>query len=134
MVWYCKFAFSLEEECTLAFCTACKEERFSSEDTTEEGSGRKKSKRTRRVQQTDIGVNIVTCCPKGGCGKHTEADLVDLVEQNISKDYLRASRKKKKGFRMGESGSALLGVWKRVLGKGKHSLPVLVMVIADKTP
>ena len=38
----------------------------------------------------------MTCCPKGGCGKHTEADLVDLVEQNISKGYLRASRKKKR--------------------------------------
>ena len=97
--------------------TACKvqwEERFSSEDTTEEGSGRKrKSKRQRRVvQQTDIGFNItaVTCCPKGEYGKHTEGDLMDLVEQNISEDYLRVSRRKKRGFRMGESGNALLGV------------------------
>ena len=91
-----------------------------SEDTTEEGSGsRRKSKRKRRVvQQTDIGFNIVTCCPKGECGKHTEGDLMDLVEQNISEDYLRALRRKKRGFRMGESGSALLGVWNPVLGKG----------------
>ena len=103
-----------------------------SAETTEEESGSKKSKR-RRGQQTDIGVNIVTCCPKGGCGTHTEADLVDLVEQHISKGYLRASRKKKR-FRMGECGSAPLGMWKRFLGKGKHSLPVLVMVITDKTP
>ena len=68
-----------------------------SEDTTEEGSGsRRKSKRKRRVvQQTDIGFNIVTCCPKGECGKHTEGDLTDLVEQNISEDYLRASRREK---------------------------------------
>lgn len=100
-MWCCKFAFSSDKECTLAFCKACKEqwgERFSSEDTTEEGSGsRRKSKRKlRRVQQTDIGFNIVTLCPKGVCGKHTEGDLMDLVEQNISEDYLRVSRMRKK--------------------------------------
>ena len=94
-LWCCKFAFSLEKECTLAFCMACKEEKISSAETAGEGNGSKKSKR-RRGQQIDIGVNIVTCCPKGGCGKHTEVDLVDLVEQNISKGYLRASRKKKR--------------------------------------
>ena len=98
----CKFAFSSDKECTFAFCTACKvqwEERCLSEDATEEGSGRKrKSKRQRRVvQQTDIGFNItaVTCCPKGECGKHTEGDLIDLVDQNISEDCLRALRRKK---------------------------------------
>ena len=69
-----------------------------SEDTTEEGSSRKRtSKRKRKaVQQTEIGFNItaVTCCPKGECGKHTEGDLIDLVDQNISEGYLRASRRK----------------------------------------
>ena len=73
---------------------ACKEEKISSAETAEEGSSSKKSKR-RRGQQTDIGVNIVTCCPKGGCGKHTEADLVDLVDQRITKDYLKATREEK---------------------------------------
>ena len=101
-VWCCKFAFSSDKECTLAFCTACKvqwEERCLSEDTTEEGSSRKRtSKRQRKVvQQTKIGFDItaVTCCPKGECGKHTEGDLIDLVDQNISEDCLRASRRKK---------------------------------------
>ena len=37
----------------------------------------KMSKR-RRGNKTDIGVEIVACCPKGECGRHTEADLVDL--------------------------------------------------------
>ena len=93
-LWCCKFAFSLEEECTLAFCMACKEEKILSAESAEEGSSSKKSKRRRG--QTDIGVNIVTCCPKGACGRHTEADLVDLVDQRITKDYLKASREKKR--------------------------------------
>ena len=60
-LWCCKFAFSLEEECTPAFYMACKEEKILSAETAEEGSSNKRSKRRRG--QTNIRVNIVTCCP-----------------------------------------------------------------------
>ena len=73
---------------------ACKEKTSLSAETAEEGSSNKKSKRRRG--QTDIGVSVVTCCPNGGYGKHTEADLVDLVHQRITKDYVKAARENKR--------------------------------------
>ena len=36
---------------------------------------------------------FVACCSKGECGRHTEADIVDLIEPNITKNYLKATRK-----------------------------------------
>ena len=75
-VWCCKVAFMLDHECTLAFCVPCKEKKFlsSAVTTEEEGSSRNKmSKKGSRGNKTDIGVQIVACCPKGKCGRHSEA-------------------------------------------------------------
>ena len=48
--------------------------------TEEEGSSSNKmsKRRSTRGNKSDIGVQFVACCPKGECGRHTEADLVDL--------------------------------------------------------
>ena len=103
--------------------------------TEKEGSNSNKTSKRRRGQ-TEIGVKMAACCPKSKCGSHTEADLVNLVEQNISKGYLQATRKTQRS-RMGECGIKLLWTWKRiprhyVVGKGKQS--TLVIIIPDKTP
>ena len=37
----------------------------------------------------------VMCCKEDECGKHTEADLKNLVEQEVPKDYLKEMRKRK---------------------------------------
>ena len=85
-------------ECTLAFCMPCKEKRLlSSADTTEEegsSSNKMSERRSTRGNQSDIGVQFVACCPKGKCGRHTAADLVDLKETYITKGCLKATRKK----------------------------------------
>ena len=36
----------------------------------------------------------MACCPKGKCRRHTDADIVDLVETYITKGYLKVMRKK----------------------------------------
>ena len=75
---------------------ACKEEQcLLATKTEKEGSNSNKTSKRRRGQ-TEIGVKMAACCPKSKCGSHTEADLVNLVEQNISKGYLQATRKKTK--------------------------------------
>ena len=72
----------------------CKEKRSGPAVSAVGGSNSKNNKR-RRGPSTDITVKTVTCCAKGKCGNHTEANLVDLVDQEIDKGSLRKSREKK---------------------------------------
>ena len=87
-----------DHKCTLAFCMPCKEKKLLSSVATpeEEGSSSNNMSKRRSIRgnKSDIGVQFVACCPKGKCRRHTETDLVDLIEPNITKGYLMATRKK----------------------------------------
>ena len=61
----------------------------------EEGRG-SRGRRGRRGGGDDRVGTVVMNCDKGDCGRHTEADLKDLEDQNIDNSYLKATRKKKK--------------------------------------
>ena len=94
-VWCCKHAFSVESECTLAYCMSCKEQ-ISSCGKKEDRRGRRRSSRTSCDQgKGRVGTDVV-CCAKGKCMKHTEADWEDLVEQFVENSYLKKTRQNNK--------------------------------------
>ena len=51
---------------------------------------------------------VVINCDKGDCGRHTERDLVDFEIHLIDTSYLKATRKKKTGAKLGECSGTLL--------------------------
>lgn len=90
-VWCCKHAFSVESECTLAYCMSCKE-KISSGGKMKGGRRRGRSSRTSNDQgKGRVGTEVV-CCGKGKCMEHTEADWEDLVDQFVENVYLKKTR------------------------------------------
>ena len=91
MSWCCKFAFSVSDECKLAYCMSCKEGKVGNKAV---GRGRS----SRSISNDSSGGLVgtqVTSCKEGEYGKHTEADLKNLVEQEGPTDYLKETRKRK---------------------------------------
>ena len=91
--WCCKHAFSVKTKCTLAYCVSCKERKKSRDNETNgRRRGRSKSKDPGGGR---VGTHIV-CCEKGKCGKHTEADLDDLMDQDVPNNCLKKTRQNNK--------------------------------------
>ena len=72
----------MKTKCTLAYCVSCKE-RKKSRDNETNGRRRGRSK-NKDPGGGRVGTHVV-CCEKGKCGKHTEADLDDLMDQDVPK-------------------------------------------------
>ena len=96
-VWCCKHAFSVDSECTLAYCMTCKERLMSSGGKKNKKRRGRSSRNTSKDVENDgvVGTEVV-CCAKGKCMEHTEADYVDLVDQNIQRSYLKKTREESK--------------------------------------
>ena len=92
--WCCKHAFSVESECTLAYCTSCKE-RITSRGKKEGGIRRGRSRTSNDLRDGRVGTEVV-CCAKGECMKHTQADWDDLVDQYIENNCLKKTRQDNK--------------------------------------
>jgi hypothetical protein len=51
-------------------------------------------KKSRRGRDKMVGKEVL-CCHKGDCGRHTVADLGELIEATVDDGYLRNVRKEK---------------------------------------